>query len=386
MPENPTPATPAPTVKAKPKPLPEPEALSFIDRWRQRVPTKQKVIFSRQLATLVNAGLPLVQSLTNVQSQTSNKSLKAATGDIVTAVEGGSSLANALSRHPNIFDQVYISLVAAGEASGTLDVSLNRLANQQEKDSEIVGRIRGALLYPLIVLGVLIAVVIFMMIAVLPQVQTLYNQFPGVSLPTITRALLAVAHGLIHLWWIVILFLIGAGYLLRRWINGVKGRQSFDLFKMRAWPAGQLFMKLYMARFARTLSTLVAAGVPLIQALQTTSKAIGNVQVAASINAAAESVKGGKTLAASIAHDHNFLELVPNMIQIGEQSGTLDDMLGKLADYYEKEVDSQIRTISSVIEPVLMVCVGVLALIVVAAVLLPIYSLAGKGLGGSSGL
>jgi len=343
-----------------------------------RIPAKQKVIFSRQLSTLVNAGLPLVQSLNTVRSQTGNKRLKFIIGRIVSDVEAGSSLAEAMSRHPKVFGEVYTSLVAAGEASGTLDASLERLANQEEKDAEMVSKLRGAMIYPLIVVIVLVGVVTFLLTSVLPQVESLYAGLPGAKLPFVTQALLAVAHFVIDFWWIILLVLVAGITLSVRWVRTPPGRLFIDGFKMRTWAIGPLFMKVYMARFARTSATLVSSGVPLIQMLNTTAKAIGNVHIQAAVMQATEQVRGGKALSASLSGDRNFLELVPNMIHIGEQSGALGDMLAKLADYYEKEVDNQIKSISTVIEPVLMVTVGIIALIVVAAVLLPIYTLAGK--------
>lgn len=346
-----------------------------------RVPAKQRVIFSRQMSTLINAGLPLVQGLSTVQIQTTNKTLKLIISDIIRDVEAGSSLANSLAKYPKVFDKVYVSLVAAGEASGTLDRSMERLATQQEKDSEIVSRVRGALMYPAIVLVVLFAVMIFMTVAVIPQVQNLYNSLPDAKLPLITTILISFSHAFTKLWWLVVLIVIGIVFGARQWISKPAGRETMDSLKMRVWPAGVLMMKLYMARFARTASTLIGAGVPMIQALDTTADAVGNTHLSKAINKAAEQVKGGKSLSASLTGDPNFLPLVPGMINVGEESGALDEMLGRVADYYEKEVDNEIRTISSVIEPVMMIAVGIIALIIVAAVLLPIYSLAGKNFG-----
>lgn len=343
-----------------------------------RIPAKQKVVFSRQLSTLVNAGLPLMQSLTTVRGQTPNKTLKFIIGKIVNDVEAGSTLSDAMARHPKVFDQVYTSLVAAGEASGTLDVSLARLADQEEKDVEMVSKLRGALIYPMIVILVLIGVVIFLLTSVLPQIQSLYAGLPGVKLPFVTQVLLDLAHFILSFWWIILLVLGGGTVFAVRWVKTPGGRQFIDGQKMKAWGIGPLFMKVYMARFARTSATLVASGVPLIQMLNTTAKSVGNVHIEAAIGRAIEQVRGGKALSTSLTGDKNFLELVPNMIHIGEQSGALDSMLSKLADYYEKEVDNQIKSISTIIEPVLMVVVGIIALVIVAAVLLPIYTLAGK--------
>jgi len=349
-------------------------ASKFINRVR----TKDKVLFSRQLSTLINAGLPLVQSLRNVMSQTQNKTLKAIISKIISSVEGGTSFSAALSQYPDVFNRVFISLVAAGETSGTLDASLERIANQQEKDAEILSKVRGAMIYPIIVLIVMIVVVGFMIVKVLPQVQTLYQGLPGTSLPLLTKILLGISHFIIKFWWAVLLFVVIAGIFTTRWAHTLGGKQVVDKIKMRAWPVGPLFMKLYMARFARTGQTLVASGVPLIQMLEITGDAVSNVHIERSIGKAIEKVKGGKALSDSIAGDPNFLELVPNMLNIGEQSGSLETMMGKVADYYEREVDTEIRNVSALIEPVMMIVLGVVAFIIVAAVLLPIYGLAGK--------
>lgn len=345
-----------------------------------RVTTKQRVIFSRQLSTLINAGLPLVQSLEHVRGQTQNKNFQAIISKVINDVEAGSALSDAMARHPKVFDTVYVSLIAAGETSGTLDKSLERLANQQEKDAEIISKVRGAMVYPLIVIFVMIAVVTFMLVTVLPQVENLYSSLPGAQLPVFTRILLAVSSFIRHFWWLILILLGVAVFLTTRWARTGPGKEVVDKLKMKTWPIGPLFMKLYMARFARTASTLVSSGVPMLTMMSTTSNAINNVHVARSINEAAEKVKGGKALSDALAGDPNFLDLVPNMIKIGEQSGSLQDMLGKVADYYEKEVDNQIKSISTLIEPILMIAIGIVALIIVAAVLLPIYGLAGKNL------
>ncbi|HET7060448.1 MAG TPA: type II secretion system F family protein [Candidatus Saccharimonadales bacterium] len=343
-------------------------------RWH-RIRTKDKVLFSRQLSTLINAGLPLVQSLRSVSQQTTNKAFQVVINQVITDVEGGISFSAALAKHPTVFNRVFVNLVAAAEASGTLDKGLERLANQQEKDADIISKVRGAMIYPGIVLAVMIVVVIFMVVKVLPQVQSIYKGLPGVSLPLPTRALLGVSYIITHFWWLVILLIVAIIFLGSRWARTIGGRSAIDKFKMKAWPVGPLFMKMYMARFARTGTTLVAAGVPLIQMLEITAEAVNNVHVAASIRRAIDKVKGGKSLSESIEHDPNFLELVPNMLHIGEQSGAMETMLSKVADYYEKEVDNEIKTINTIIEPVMMVIMGLIAITIVAAVLLPIYGL-----------
>jgi type IV pilus assembly protein PilC len=354
------------------------EGYNIFKKLRNRIKTKEKVVFSRQLATLINAGLPLVQSLRNVATQTDNKAFQVVINKIISDVEGGIALSEALSKHPNVFNPVYINLVAAGETSGTLDKALERIANQQEKDAEITSKIRGAMAYPAVVLLVMLGVVGFMIVSVLPQVELIYNDIPGAELPILTKILLWIAHFVTNFWWAVILLIALGIFMTTKYARTPGGKQVIDRLKMRAWPVGNLFMKVYMARFSRTGSTLVASGVPLIQMLDVVSKSVNNVHVEASVKRAAEKVKGGKSLATALENDPNFLSLVPNMLKVGEQSGSLEEMLEKTADYYEKEVDNEIKTISTIIEPVLMIVLGVTAFIIVAAILLPIYGLVGK--------
>ncbi len=351
---------------------------AFLSRIKNRIKTKEKIVFSRQLSTLINAGLPLVQSLRSVNDQTENKAFRVVINKIISDVEGGSALSVALAKHPRVFNNIYVNLVAAGEVSGNLDKALERIAFQQEKDAEITAKIRGAMAYPAIVIFVMLGVVGFMIVKVLPQVETIYKDMPGAQLPLITRILLAISNFTIQYWWVVLGALVILGFATSRYARTGPGKEVIDKIKMSAWPFGPLFMKVYMARFARTATTLVSSGVPLIQMLEVVAQSINNVHVERSLNNAIEKVKGGKSLADSVQGDPNFLVLVPNMLRIGEESGSLEDMLAKTADYYEKEVDNQIKTISTIIEPLLMVILGVVAFTVVAAVLLPIYGLAGQ--------
>jgi len=344
-------------------------------RLGRRIKIKDKVLFSRQLSTLINAGLPLVQSLRNVGSQTTNKQFVLIINEVIADVEAGTAFSVALGKHPKVFNRVYVSLIEAGEASGTLDKALERLANQQEKDADIISKVRGAMIYPLIVLLVMVAVVLFMVVKVLPQVEDIYADLPGASLPFITVGLLAVSHFITNFWWLVLILLGLGGFFGTRWARTLGGRSFIDRAKMSMWPIGNLYMKMYMARFARTGTTLVGSGVPLLQVLDITADAVDNVHIADSLHAAEEKVKGGKALSDSLSGDPNFLELVPNMLKIGEDSGSMEDMLEKVADYYEKEVDNEIKAISTTIEPVMMIIMGIIAITIVAAILLPIYGL-----------
>jgi type IV pilus assembly protein PilC len=215
---------------------------------------------------------------------------------------------------------------------------------------------------------------------VLPQVKSLYDGLPSANLPFITVWLLALSDLVVNYWWVILLTIGGTIFATSRWASTGSGRKVLDGLKLHMWPIAPLFSRMYMARFARTSTTLVASGVPLLQVLDITSRSINNTLVEKSLNAATEKVKGGKALSVGLTNDPNFLELVPQMIKIGEDSGQLEEMLDKTADYYEKEVDDQIKAISTIIEPLLMVILGVVAITIVAAILLPIYGLVGTGI------
>lgn len=345
----------------------------------RRVKTKDKVLFSRQLSTMINAGLPLIQALNNVSDQTISKNFKTVIDQVIKDVEGGKSFSAALEKHPQVFNNVFVSMVASGETSGTLDKSLSRLAIQQEKDASIVSKIRGAMIYPALIILVMVVVVVFMIVKVVPQIQILYTSFPGQSLPIETRVMISLANFFKHFWWLLIIILVLAVFFLNRWFKTSSGKKFFDFIKLKTPPFSKLLKKLYMARFSRTAATLIGAGVPLLQVLQITSEAVNNYYIAESITKAADKVKGGKSLADRLKGDPNFLPLVPSVIKIGEQSGTMEEMLSKAADYYEKEVDDAVSNISSLVEPVMMILLGIVAIIIVLAVLLPIYGLAGSG-------
>jgi len=339
-----------------------------------RITTKDKVVFTRQLATLIGAGLPLAQSLNTVLEQTQNKKLQSIIQEVTASVEGGKTLADSFAKHPTVFDAVFLALVGAGELSGTLDESLQRIADQQEKDAAITSKIKGALTYPIIVLIVIFGVMAFMLFTVVPQVEKLYKDLKQ-QLPFITQIMVGAADFLAHFWWLAII-VVGIGiYFLLQYLKTDGGVKTKDTFKLNIPIFGQMFRKLYMARFARTGQTLLGTGVSMLDMLNLTAKAVNNTIIGKSILRAAEKVKGGKALSDSLKPEDYILTLVPQMIKIGEQSGRIDEMLGKAAQVYEDELDEQIKTISTSIEPILMVVLAIVAGSMVAAILLPIYSL-----------
>lgn len=340
----------------------------------RRIGNKDKVVFTRQFATLIGAGLPLSNSLRIVASQTQNKGMRSVIEDVLANVEAGKTLNESFGLHPEVFDKVYLSLIAAGEVSGTLDESLKRLATQQEKDEAMLSEIRGALTYPIIVLIVILAVMVFMLLVVVPQVQQLYTDL-GEPLPVITGIMVAIANFVIKFWWVIILGVVFAIWLFMNFLKTDTGIKLSATFKLNVPLFSGLFRKLYNARFARTSQILLASGVAMLDTMQIAADAMNNVVLKEQIDAAAELVKGGKPLSEALKDKDYILPLIPQMSSIGEQSGKIDEMLGKAAKVYEDEVDEQIRTLSKMIEPILMVIMAVLVGGMVAAVLLPIYSL-----------
>lgn len=347
---------------------------SILARFTNRITAKDKIVFSRQLATLIGAGLPLAQSMRTIAEQTENKRFRAVVEDILADVEAGKTLSDSFAKYPDQFDKVFLSLIKAGEASGTLDDALKRIANQQEKDAAMMSKIKGALTYPIIVLVVIFGVMAFMMFTVVPQVEKLYEDL-GKELPLLTQIMVSTASFLSSFWWLVFMILLAAGYFLNQYLRTEDGIKLKDTFKLNVPLFGIMFRKLYMARFCRTAQTLLNTGVPMLDMLKITSDAVNNTIVGAAITRAADKVKGGKALSDSIESEEYVMQLVPQMIKIGEQSGKIDEMLGRAAQVYEDELDEQIKAISTAIEPILMVVLAIVAGGMVGAILFPIYSL-----------
>ena len=341
----------------------------------KRVTAKDRIMFTRQLATLIGAGLPLSASLRTVTDQTESKGMKAIGEEIIANVESGKSLFEAFSAHPEIFNNVYVALIQAGEASGTLDMALQRLADQEEKDASMLSKIKGALVYPGIILGVIIAVLAFMMIAVVPQVEQLYEDMDK-ELPGLTQALVDITAFFADFWWIVLIILVGTVAGAFSFVKKTsKGREIADSFKIHVPLFGGLFRKLYVSRFARTAEMLLATGVPMLDSVTIGINSVNNTVVENEYSKSLEKIKSGKPLSESLTDLEYMLPLIPQMSSIGEQSGKIDEMLGKAAQVYENELDAQINNISTMIEPILMVAMAGVIGIVVGGTLLPIYSL-----------
>lgn len=349
----------------------------FFARLSNRISGKQRIVFTRQLATLIGAGLPLSTSLRMVAEQTEDKPTREMTEDVLAQVEGGKTLHEAFSKYPEVFNQVYLALVTAGETSGTLDVSMQRLAAQQEKDANMIAKIRGAMTYPAIVLFVIVVVIIFMMVAVVPQVESLYNDLDE-KLPTMTLILVALSNFVMNFWWLILLLGIILVWFLVQFRKTDLGKKWFSLLKLNAPLFKGLFQRLYNARFARTAQMLLSAGVPMLEAMQISGTAMNNVVMEGEIAEAITMVRSGKPLSVALRGRDYILPLLPQMAATGEQSGKIDEMLGKAAQVYEDELDERIAAISALIEPILMVTLAIVAAGIVGAVLFPIYALVSK--------
>lgn len=357
-----------------PEHLAEEDKNSIITKISNKVATKDRIVFTRQFATLIGAGLPLASSLRTVAEQTKARGMKGVIEDLLAQIEGGKSLADAVKMHPDVFSDVYISLVAAGEMSGTLDESLSRLAAQEEKDDSMISSIRGAMVYPAILLLVIIAVLVFMMVEVVPEVVNLYESMDK-TLPDLTQFLFSVMDFFTSWWYILVVFGGGLVFGIINFRKTDSGKRFFSSIKLNVPVFKGLFRRLYMARFARTMEMLLGAGVSMLDSMKISGRATANVIVEDVIMKASDMVKAGKPLSESLKEKDYILPLVPQMASIGEESGKIDEMLRKAGSVYENELDERIKNISTLIEPVLMVVMAGLIAVVLMGTLLPIYSL-----------
>ena len=303
--------------------------------------------------------------------------MKALIEEILADIEAGRSLGDAFSKHEDVFNNVYLALIRAGEVSGTLDYSLKRLAEQEEKDAKTKSAIVGAMTYPFIALAVILVVFIYMMVSVVPEVEKLYVSV-GQELPKITQILVAIKDFILNQWYLALLFVAVIVFLVDRFRRTDAGIEFMAKFKFHVPMVGHLFRTQYTARFARTAQFLLSTGVSVLDTLNISAKAMNNVVVETSILNAAEKVKSGKPFSEAIRDQPYILPLVPQMSAIGEQSGKMDEMLGKAAQVYEDEFDEKVAGISKMIEPIMLILLGGIAGILVAGVLFPIYALVEK--------
>jgi type IV pilus assembly protein PilC len=343
------------------------------------VGSKDIVTFTRLFATMIDAGLPIVQCLDILQGQTDNKFLSNILRDVKSAVEQGATFSDALRRHPKVFDHLYVNLVQAGEVGGILDTILNRLAVYMEKAMKLRRQVRGAMVYPSIVIVVFVGVLTILLTFVIPGFQNMFKDFGSKEeLPALTRAVMGVSNFFVgnFLWFLLGLtgLIVGVAYTYRT----PRGKRFIHQSLLRLPILGDVLRKIAVARFTRTLGTLLSSGVPILDALEIVAKTAGNVVVEEAIMYARARISEGKNMAQPLMETNVFPPMVVQMVGVGEQTGALDAMLNKIADFYEEEVDVAVAALTSLIEPALMVGIGGTVGVVLIAMYLPIFSLAGK--------
>jgi type IV pilus assembly protein PilC len=354
------------TIREKPK------ELSFT--FGSGVKTRDLVLFTRQFATMVNAGLPLVQALDILQQQTENKVLKKTIQEILYDVESGHTLADALREHEDIFSGLYVNMVEAGEAGGILDTILLRLATFLEKNDALARKVKGAMIYPAVVMVVAIAAIAILLLFVIPTFQTMFASF-NATLPLPTRIVIAMSQALQHYGIFILLALIGIGFLFQRWVKTPGGRLRFDQALLRIPILGTLARKAAVARFTRTLSTLLSSGVSILEGLEITAKTSGNRVIHDAVMTSRASIAGGRSIAEPLKETEVFPPMVTQMIHVGEETGDLDGMLSKVADFYDEEVDVAVESLLKALEPAMIVVLGTIVGGMIVAMYLPIFSL-----------
>lgn len=341
----------------------------------QKIPMKQIVIFSRQLSILISSSIPLVQSLKILLHQTFHKRFKIIVAEIVGDVEGGMKFSSALAKHPLAFDDFFVNIVKSGETSGKLDEVLLYMADQMEKDYDLISRIRGAMIYPLFIVGGLFVVGILMMVFVIPKITDLLKQSDA-KLPFTTQMLIGTSNFLRNFWWLLIICIIAIIFLFQRYIKTAKGKYMWDYMKLKIPIFGGLFQKIAIVRFARSLYTLISGGVSLPKGFKIVSDVVGNAVYKNLILETVKEVESGNPIASVFEKSPSIPIMVSQMLNVGEKTGRLDMILDKIAQFYSREIDNLLRNLITLIEPVVMVVLGVGVGLMIAAIILPMYNLA----------
>ena len=332
------------------------------------------VIFTRQFSTMINAGLPLVQALDILAKQSENKVLQEVTRAVVFDVESGHTVADALGKHPKAFNDLYVNMVAAGEAGGILDTILMRLATFMEKNDALVRKVKGAMIYPGVIMSVAAIAITVLLLFVIPVFETMFGSV-GVALPLPTRIVIGMSRFLKGYWWAIGGGIAGGSYMLKNYYKTSAGQLNIDKFMLKLPVLGDVLRKSAVSRFTRTLGTLISSGVSILDGLEITAKTAGNRVIQDAIMASRASIAGGDTISAPLQKSAVFPPMVISMIAVGEQTGGLDEMLSKIADFYDEEVDAAVGNLLSMLEPIMIVFLGVVVGGMVVAMYLPIFDM-----------
>jgi type IV pilus assembly protein PilC len=338
-----------------------------------RVKLEDLALMTRQLATMISSGLSLMRALTVLESQTENKRLKVTVVAIRQDIESGTSLSAALERHPKVFSALYVAMIRAGETGGFLESALLRVAEQLEAQDKLRRQVKSAMVYPAVVSSIAICVVVAMLVFIIPVFAGVFKEFNG-KMPSLTVHTIAVSNLLRHQWYFVVFGTVGVVIGFRKWKGSKAGRPIWDRARLKA-PAkiGTIVQKIALARWARTLSSLTAAGVPMLEAIDVTGRTAGNTVVQNAMTAVHTSVQGGGTIASALAGEPIFPSLVTNMVRVGEETGALDTTLGKVADFYEEQVEAAVKALTSILEPIMIVVVGSIVGFMILAMYLPMF-------------
>jgi type IV pilus assembly protein PilC len=341
---------------------------------RGSIKTRDVVIFTRQFSTMINSGLPLVQALTILAEQTDNKALAEVTRKVVFDVESGNTVADALSKHPRAFTNLYVNMVAAGEAGGILDTILLRLATFLEKNDALVRKVKGAMIYPTVIMSVAAIAVVVLLIFVIPVFAGMFAS-AGQALPMPTRLVIGASGFLRRYWWVIGAVVVIGGYMFKKYYATPPGKLVIDRLMLRMPVLGDVLRKSAVSRFTRTLGTLISSGVSILEGLEITAKTAGNRVIQDAIMQSRSSIAGGDTIAQPLQKSKVFPPMVISMIAVGEQTGGLDEMLSKIADFYDEEVDAAVSNLLSLLEPIMIVFLGVVVGGMVVAMYLPIFDM-----------
>jgi type IV pilus assembly protein PilC len=345
-----------------------------IELSKKKVKLKELAVFSRQFATMVNSGLPILRALSILAGQTSNKTLAETLSAVRLDVEQGASLSGAMQKHPKIFNDLYMSMVKSGETGGSLDGVLIRLAEMLENEVKLRGKIKSAMTYPIAVVGLVILIMSAMLLFVVPQFQSIYSQLGG-SLPLPTKVLLMMSNVFKKLWYLLILSAIGARFMFRRYKRTERGRELIDGLKLRIPVFGTLFHKTALSRFSSTLSMLLSSGVPILQGLEIVSETVNNKVISKAVVDVQSSVREGESMAKPLAKHTVFPPMVVQMIAVGEETGQVDTMLDKVAQFYNQEVEAAVDALTSLIEPLLIAVIGSCVGAAVIALYMPMFNI-----------
>jgi type IV pilus assembly protein PilC len=351
-----------------------PKELKINFKFGSGIKTRDIVIMTRQFATMINSGLPLVQALDILSQQTENKALADVLRAVVYDVESGHTLADALRKHPKAFTDLYVNMVAAGEAGGILDTILVRLAQFLEKNDLIVRKVKGAMIYPAVIMSVATIAIAVLLIFVIPTFQKMFAS-AGIQLPLPTRIVIGASFVLQHYWWAIILVIGGTLFGINRYYKTDPGKLMIDGLLLKAPVLGDVLRKSAVSRFTRTLGTLVSSGVSILDGLEITARTAGNMVIHNAVMESRASIAGGETIAGPLSKSKVFPPMVISMISVGEQTGGLDEMLSKIADFYDDEVDAAVSALLSLMEPIMIVVLGVIVGGMVVAMYLPIFDM-----------